>query len=397
MPDSVATTFKLAERVERIGVSATLQVLQEAGRLKARGVDVVDFGCGEPDFPTPDPIKQAAIAAIHENFTKYTPAAGIPELRQAICEWHGRELGSAYQPAECIATVGGKHGLFNALSALIGRDEAVLIPVPHWPSFPEIVRYLGGRVVPVPTEEGQGFRLTAAAVECAWVEGARLLILNSPSNPSGAVVDRNEFLRIFALCRARGAWLLTDECYSHFVYEGTPFSVASLPETKPHLIVVGSLSKTFSMTGWRIGYTLAPERLIQAMTRLQSHSTSNPTSIAQKAALAALRGPMDDVKTMLAEYARRRARALDGLSAIPTLRCAEPQGAFYLYPNVSEWMRAHGLKTTTELARRLLEEIHVALTPGDAFGTGEHLRLSYATSMERLEEGLARLQRFFSA
>ncbi|MFQ5778906.1 MAG: pyridoxal phosphate-dependent aminotransferase, partial [Terriglobia bacterium] len=343
-----------------------------------------------------DPIKQAAIAAIHENFTKYTPAAGIPELRQAICEWHARELSSAYQPDECIATVGGKHSLFNALSTLISRDEAVLIPVPHWPSFPEIVRYLGGRVVPVPTEESQGFRLTAAAVERAWVEGARLLILNSPNNPSGAVVEREEFLRIFALCRARGAWLLTDECYSHFVYDGAPFSIASLPETKPHLVVVGSLSKTFSMTGWRIGYALAPEPLIQAMTRLQSHSTSNPTSIAQKAALAALRGPMDEVKTMLAEYARRRARALADLSAIPTLHCAEPQGAFYVYPNVSEWMRAHGGKSTTELARRLLAEIHVALTPGDAFGTGAHLRLSYATSMERLEEGLRRLQRFFS-
>lgn len=397
MADWVATANKLAERVERIGVSATLAVLAEAERLKAQGIDVVDFGPGEPDFPTPEHIKQAAIRALEENFTKYTATAGIPELRRAVCDWHARELGTAYERRECIVTVGGKHGVFNALSALVGRGDAVLIPAPYWVSFPEIVNYLGGRPVPVPSEEANGFRLTAADVERAWVDGTRVVIANSPNNPSGAIIAREEFARILALCQRRGAWLLSDECYSHFVYEGAPFSIGSLPDAKSQVILVGSLSKTFSMTGWRIGYVLAPEPLVEAMIRLQSHSTSNPTSIAQKAALAALRGPMDSVRAMLAEYTRRRARVLAGLNAIRQLRCAEPQGAFYLYPNGRAWMRAQGVRSTTELARRLLEEAHVAVVPGEAFGTAEHFRLSYATSMERIEEGLRRLQQFFSA
>jgi aspartate aminotransferase len=396
MADSVAATFKLAERVQRIGVSATLAVLNEAEKLKAQGVDVVDFGPGEPDFPTPENIKQAAIQALRDDFTKYTPTPGIPELRQAICDWHARELSTRYAPPECLATIGGKHGVFNAVSALIGRGDDVLLPVPYWVSFPEIVHYCGGRVVPVPTEEANGFCLTAAAVERAWTEATKLVIVNSPCNPSGAVVAREEFARILELCRRRGALLLSDECYSHFVYDGEPFSVASLPEAKPHVVVIGSLSKTFSMTGWRLGYALAPAPLVEAMIRLQSHSTSNPTSIAQKAGVAALGGSMDSVRAMLAEYARRRARIIAGLNAIPNLRCAEPHGAFYAYPNVGGWMRARGVKTAAEVARRLLEEVRVVVVPGEAFGTAEHLRLSYAASMARIEEGLRRLTRFFS-
>jgi aspartate aminotransferase len=228
------------------------------------------------------------------------------------------------------------------------------------------------------------------------VEGTRLVIVNSPNNPSGTILDPEEWSRILALCRGRGAWLLSDECYSHFLYEGTPFSVASLPEAKGTAIVCASLSKTFAMTGWRVGFTLAPEPIVKAITRLQSHSTSNATSIAQKAALAALTGPMDSVGRMLKEYSRRRARVLDGLRQIPTVRCARPQGAFYAYPNVSEWMRSHGVKSTTEIAKRLLQEAQVALVPGEAFGTAEHIRISYATSMERIEEGLSRLEKFFS-
>jgi aspartate aminotransferase len=397
MADSVATTLKLAERVQRIGVSATLAVLQEAEKLKAQGIDVVDFGPGEPDFPTPEPIKQAAVRALEENFTKYTATAGIPELRRAVCDWHARELGSRYEPRECVVTVGGKHGVFNALSALVGRGDSVLIPAPYWVSFPEIVNYLGAQPVPVPTEETRGFRLTASDLERAWRDSTRVVIVNSPCNPTGAIVARSEFERILDLCRRRGAWLVSDECYSHFVYDGAPFSVASLPDSKPHLIVVGSLSKTFSMTGWRVGYVLAPEPVAAAVIRLQSHSTSNPTSIAQKAALAALEGPMESVRRMLAEYVRRRARVLAGLNEIPNLRCAEPQGAFYAYPNAGAWMRAHGVRSTTELAKRLLDEARVAVVPGEAFGTAEHFRLSYATSMDRIEEGLKRLQRFFSA
>ena len=397
MADSVAETIKLAERVNRIGASATLAVLQDAERLRAQGIDVVDFGPGEPDFPTPDHIKQAAVRALEENFTKYTPTPGIPPLRKAVCDWHARELGSRYEPRECVVTVGGKHGVFEALSALVGRGDPVLIPAPYWVSFPEIVNYLGGRPVPVPTDEAGGFKVTAADLERAWVDGTRAVILNSPCNPSGAVIEAGEFERILALCRRRGAWLLSDECYSHFVYDGAPFSVASLADAKPHVIVVGSLSKTFSMTGWRIGYVLAPEPIAQPVTRLQSHSTSNPTSIAQKAALAALTGSMEPVKTMLAEYARRRARVLEGLRAIPSLSCTTPQGAFYVYPNARVWMERAGVRTTTELARRLLDDAHIAIVPGEAFGTEHHFRLSYATSMDRIELGLQRLTRFFSS
>jgi len=397
MSEAVANSVKLAQRVQRIGVSATLAVVQEAERLRARGVDLVDFGPGEPDFPTPDNIKRAAIRAIEENFTKYTPAAGTTELRQALAAWHGRELGTAYSAAECIVTVGGKHGIFNAASALLERGDAVLIPAPYWVSFPEIVNYVGARPVPVSTDEANGFRLTAADLERAWVDSTRMVILNSPNNPSGAVIEAEEAARILELCRRRGAWLLTDECYSHFVYDGKPFSLAALPEAKPHVIVTGSLSKTFAMTGWRIGFTLAPEPVVQAMNRLQSHSTSNPTSIAQKAALEAVTGPMDSVGQMLDEYRRRRARILEGVRRLPGVRCAEPRGAFYVYPNVGEWMRKSGVGSTTELARRLLDEARVVVVPGEAFGTTEHIRLSYATSMERIEEGLRRLEQFFSA
>jgi len=396
MAESLTDTIKLADRVNRIGASATLAVLQDAERLRAQGIDVVDFGPGEPDFPTPDHIKQAAVRALEENFTKYTPTAGMPALRQAICDWHTRELRSGYQPRECIVTVGGKHGVFEALSALVSRDDPVLIPAPYWVSFPEIINYLGGRPVPVPTSEAAGFRLTAADLERAWVDGTRAVIINSPCNPSGAIVEQEEFNRILNLCRRRGAWLLSDECYSHFVYDGAHFSVASVADSKPHVIIAGSLSKTFSMTGWRVGYVLAPEPIAAAITRLQSHSTSNPTSIAQKAALAALTGPMDSVKTMLAEYARRRARVLEGLRSIPSLRCVEPQGAFYVYPNARAWMDRAGVKTTTELARRLLDDARIAVVPGEAFGTDSHFRLSYATSMDRINEGLTRLHKFFS-
>ncbi len=397
MADSVAETIKLSERVNRIGASATLAVLADAERLRAQGVDVVDFGPGEPDFPTPDHIKQAAVRALEENFTKYTATPGMPSLRKAVCEWHARELGSRYEPRECVVTVGGKHGVFETLSALVGRGDPVLIPAPYWVSFPEIVNYLGGRPVAVPTEEANGFKLTAADLERAWVEGTRVVILNSPCNPSGAVIEPGEFERLLALCRRRGAWLLSDECYSHFVYDGAHFSVASLADAKAHVIIAGSLSKTFSMTGWRIGYVLAPEPIAQAVTRLQSHSTSNPTSIAQKAALAALTGPMEPVKTMLAEYARRRVRVLEGIRAIASLSCTTPQGAFYVYPNARAWMDRAGVRSSGELARRLLDDVHIAVVPGEAFGTEHHFRLSYATSMDRINEGLRRLTQFFSA
>jgi aspartate aminotransferase len=395
--------FELAERVNRISVSPTLAVLTEAERYKARGVDVVDFGPGEPDFTTPEHIKRAAIRAIEQNFTKYTPAAGIAPLREAVCAWHARQFGSAYSPGECIVSVGGKHAIFNAINVLIEPGNEVLIPAPYWVSFPDIVKYAGGRPVFVPTEAADGFRLRAAQVEAAITPRTRLVIANSPNNPTGAVIPSDEFARIFEVCRKRGVWLLSDECYSHFVYGTGPYSVASISGSKPHLILVGSLSKTFSMTGWRIGYALAPQPLVDAMLKLQSQSTSNPTSIAQYAALEALRGPMDSVAAMLAEYARRRARILEGLRVIPGVTCNAPEGAFYVFPNVAACagngspraVPASAPPDTTALARQLLEREHLVVVPGEAFGAPGFLRISYATSLERIEEGLRRLERFF--
>ncbi len=395
--------MQLAERVNRISVSPTLAVLTEAERYKARGIDVVDFGPGEPDFPTPEHIKRAAIRAIEQNLTKYTPTAGIAPLREAICIWHAAQFGSTYAPAECIVSVGGKHAIFNAINALIEPGDEVIIPAPYWVSFPDIVKYAGGRPVYVPTEAADGFCLRAVQVESALTPRTRVVIVNSPNNPTGAVIPPDELAHIFDVCRKRGVWLLSDECYSHFTYGPRPYSIAGIEGSKPHLIVVGSLSKTFAMTGWRIGYALAPQPLVEAMLKLQSQSTSNPTSIAQYAALEALRGPMDSVATMLAEYARRRARILEGVRSIPGVTCNTPEGAFYVFPNVAACtvnslpgtLTASGTPDTATLARQLLEREHLVVVPGEAFGAPGFLRFSYATSLERIEEGLRRLRRFF--
>lgn len=394
--------MQLSERVNRIAVSSTAAVIAEAEKYKARGVDIVDFGPGEPDFATPEHIKRAAIRAIEQNFTKYTATAGILPLRQAICEWHKRELGSSYEAKECIVNVGGKHAIFNAVSALVQKGDEVIIPAPYWVSFPDIVKFAGGTPVHVKTRAEDNFCVRAKAIEAAITPRTRMLIVNSPCNPTGAVVPDAEFSQIYEICKQRGVWLMADECYSHFVYApGKPYSVASIAGSKPHIIVVGSMSKTFAMTGWRIGYTLAPQPLIDAMIKLQSQSVSNPTSIAQHAGLEAMRGPMDSVPVMLAEYVRRRGRVVEGLRAIPGVTCSEPGGAFYALPNVAAHL-ANGTgdvilpHDSTELARQILEKAHVALVPGDAFGAPGHLRISYATSIERIDEGLRRLTRFFS-
>jgi aspartate aminotransferase len=392
---------QLTDRINRISISPTSAVIAEADKYKSRGVDLVDFGPGEPDFPTPDHIKKAAIRAIEENKTKYTPTAGIMPLREAVCAWHRRELGSEFEPKECIVNAGGKHSIFNSVSVLIQSGDEVIIPAPYWVSFPDIVMYAGGKPVYVQTSADDGFTIRAAALEKAVTPKTRLMIINSPSNPTGGVVPPDEFETILALCRKRGIWLMADECYSHFVYEpNRPFSVASTPRAKENVIVVGSVSKTFAMTGWRIGYALAPDPLVQAMLKLQSQSTSNPSSIAQYAALAALTGPMDSVPVMLAEYARRRKRIIEGLRAIPGVSCAEPGGAFYAFPNVAAHL-ANGAaasqnrpRDSFDLSRQLLEKAHVAVVPGEAFGAPGHLRISYATSIERIEEGLRRIERF---
>jgi aspartate aminotransferase len=393
---------QLTDRINRIQVSPTAAVIAEADKLKSRGVDVADFGPGEPDFPTPDHIKKAAIAAIEGNKTKYTATPGIMPLREAICAWHKRELGSNYEPKECVVNVGGKHAIFNTVSVLIQHGDEVLIPAPYWVSFPDIVKYAGGTPVYVPSTPQDGFAVKAAAVEKAITAKTRLLILNSPSNPAGGVVPPDEFERILALCKKHNVWLMGDECYSHFVYAPhKPYSIASAKDSKANVIIIGSVSKTFAMTGWRIGYTLAPEALVQASNKLQSQSTSNPTSIAQYAALAAMTGPMDAVPPMLAEYEKRRKRIVEGLRKIPGVTCEWPGGAFYAFPNISSFLKNGDqgpalANSCTEVSKQLLDQAQVAVVPGEAFGAPGYLRLSYATSIERIDEGLRRLEKFFT-
>ncbi|MGA7413751.1 MAG: pyridoxal phosphate-dependent aminotransferase [Bryobacteraceae bacterium] len=371
-----------------------MKVAADADKLRREGVDVVDFGAGEPDFPTPDNIKNAAIAALDANFTKYTPAGGTQELRQAICERHKTDFGTNYAVSESMVTVGGKHAIFNLTQALINPGDEVVIPVPYWVTYKDVVNYAGGRCVFVETDEHAGFDLTAKMLESHLTAKTKLVIINSPSNPSGAVLSKEEFLRIYELTSRRGVLLMTDECYCQFLYEDKPFSIAAADGAKDNVVVAGSLSKTYAMTGWRIGFALAPAPIINAMMKLQSHSTSNPTSIAQKAAVEAMRGSQASVPLMLAEYRRRRDFVIDRLRQIPGITIGMPKGAFYAYPNISAAFQGGRVKNSLEFSEKLLAEAHVAVVPGEAFGTKEHVRISYATSLHELERGLDRLHRF---
>jgi aspartate aminotransferase len=390
----ISVANPIAERISSISVSSTMKVSADADKLRAEGVDVVDFGAGEPDFPTPENIKQAAIRALEQNFTKYTAAGGTMELKKAVCERHAQDFGTSYQPSECLITVGGKHVIFNLMQAAINPGDEVVIPVPYWVTYKDVVNYAGGKCVFVDTDEAQGFALTAAMVVPHLTARTKMVIINSPSNPSGAVMDAGEFEKILRLTAERGIYLMTDECYSKFLYDSEPFSIASLAGAKETVLVAGSLSKTYAMTGWRIGYGLVPAPLVVAMTKLQSHSTSNPTSISQKAAVEALRGPQDSVKTMLAEYRTRRDFVVGRLRAIPGVTCAEPRGAFYAYPNVGVAIGRNGIANTLQFSEKLLAEANVAVVPGEAFGTDRHVRISYATSLHELERGLDRLHQF---
>lgn len=373
-----------------------MKVAAEADRLKRQGLDVVDFGAGEPDFPTPENVKQAAVRAIDANFTKYTSSAGTPELREAICERHAADFGTGYQPSECVVAVGGKQAIFDIMQVLLNPGDEVVIPVPFWVTYKDVVSYAGGRCVFVETSEQNGFQVTAAAIEPFLNNRTRMVVLNSPSNPSGAVIGREEFERIYALTSKRGIYLLTDECYCRFVYDGAPYSVASIPGARQSVLVVGSASKTYAMTGWRVGWALGPERIVAAIVKLQSQSTSNVTSIAQKAATEALRGPQDSVAIMLAEYRRRRDFVVGRLREIPGVTCTEPRGAFYAFPNVSVALHNGGIRDTLEFSERLLGREHVAIVPGEAFGSERHIRISYATSMHELDRGLTRIARFIT-
>jgi aspartate aminotransferase len=391
---AVPTTLKVAERINRIEPSATMAVVAEADKLRQSGVDVVDMSVGEPHFSTPQHIKDAAIAAINANFTRYTAVGGTLELKDAILQRHGKDFGSRYKREETMASVGGKHVLFNAIQVLVDHGDEVILPVPYWVSFKDIVRYAGGNCVLLQSDEAAGFRVTADMVSRLVTPRTKLIILNSPSNPSGAVMSPEDMTEVVRFAAERGIWVISDECYVYLNYTGREFSVGSLNDYRDRMVVVGSLSKTYAMTGWRMGYALAPAAVIAAMQKLQSQSTSNPTSIVQKAAVAALNGSQECVSDMRKEYIQLRDHVLTGLGKIKGFKCARPEGAFYVYPNISAFLGRKGLNSPAEFARKLLHEAHVASVPGEGFGTQEHIRFSYATSKKELDRGLERIKSF---
>src|SRR5579859_7509943 len=350
MTTATTDALKLTERINRIEPSATMAVVAEADKLRSQGIDVVDFGAGEPHFSTPQHIKDAAIAAIQGNFTKYTAVAGTAELRDAIAHRHNVDFDSDYRREEIIASVGGKHALFNAIQVIVDHGDEVILPVPYWVSFKDIVRYAGGNCVLLQSDEPAGFRVTAEMVARLVTPRTKLIILNSPSNPSGAVMSPEDMTEVVRFAAERGIWVISDECYVYLNYTGREFSVGSLNDYRDRMVVVGSLSKTYAMTGWRMGYALAPAAVIAAMQKLQSQSTSNPTSIVQKAAVAALNGPQECVAEMLADYVKLRDRIVSGLNEIPGVTCTMPHGAFYAYPNVSKFFGKGGMKSAADVA-----------------------------------------------
>jgi len=383
--------YKISHRAAVLSPSLTLAIDAKAKQMKAEGLDVVGFGAGEPDFDTPQHIKDAAAKALAEGFTKYTPAAGIPELRQAIADKHKRENGLSYKPSQIIVSCGGKHSCYNVILATCEEGDEVIIPAPYWLSYPEMVKLASAQPVIVQTTDRTDFKLTPEALQNAITHRTRLLILNSPSNPTGSVYSPDEIKALGDICLERGVLIMSDEIYEHLLYDGAVHkSVASFsPAHQAQTVIVHGFAKAWSMTGWRLGWCAAPEPIAKAIDAVQSHSTSNPTSFAQKGAVAALTGPQDHLKGWLAEFDKRRSFAWKRLNGIPGISCVKPHGAFYLFPNVS----GTGLKST-EFCARLLEAEKVAAVPGAAFGADDYVRISYATSMANLEKGLERIERF---
>jgi aspartate aminotransferase len=389
-------TKVFADRIGRIEVSATMAITAAALKLKSEGVNLADFGAGEPHFATPRHIKDAAIDAIEKNFTRYTNVAGIPEVRKAVVDRHAADFGSNYTPEECVFTTGGKLALFNAIQVLVDHGDEVILPVPYWVSFKDIIQYAGGKVVYVESEESENFRITAKMIEAAITPKTKAIILNTPSNPSGAVVSPEDLEAIVRLAHKHGIYVLLDECYVYLTFAGDVVSGASFTDCKEHIVVLGSLSKTYAMTGWRAGFALGPKPIIAAMSKLQSQSTSNTASMVQRASIAALSGSQECVAEMRADYIKLRDQVLAGFKTIPGLTCTVPQGAFYVYPNVKNFIGKGGIKSATDLAAKLLSEAHVVVVPGEAFGTSEHIRLSYAVSSDVVDEGVKRMREYFA-
>ena len=383
--------YKISRRAASLSPSLTLAIDAKAKQMKADGLDVVGFGAGEPDFDTPQHIKDAAAKALADGFTKYTPSSGIPELRQAIADKFNRDNGLTYKPSQIIVSCGGKHSCYNVILATCEEGDEVIIPAPYWLSYPEMVKLTSATPIILGTSDKTEFKVTPEQLRAAITPRTRLFILNSPSNPTGSLYTRDEIKALGDICVEKGVLIMSDEIYEKLVYDGAEHvSVASFsPAHYEHTILVHGFAKAYSMTGWRLGYLAAPEPIAKAIDAIQSHSTSNPTSFAQKGAVAALNGPQDHLKIWLAEYARRRGYAHKRLNSIPGISCVNAKGAFYLFPNISKL----GLKSA-EFCAKLLEQEKVAAVPGIAFGADDYLRISYATSMANIEKGLDRLEKF---
>jgi aspartate aminotransferase len=394
--------MKLSQRAVRIEPSATLAMDALTNQMIKQGVDVVNFTVGQPDYDTPQNVKDAGIAAIQAGFTKYTPASGIPELKEAVCAKFRKDNGLEYTPNQVVICVGAKHALYNIFQVLLNAGDEVIVPAPYWVSYLEQVRLAEGKPVVISAGEEQGYKVTAAQVRAAITPATKALILNSPSNPTGAIYSRSELEAIAQVCVENQIVVISDEIYEPFTYSGTGHvSIAQLgKEIKDLTLIVHGVSKSHSMTGWRIGYVVGDKDVITAIGNLQSHSTSNATSIAQKAALEALNGPQDSVTMMVQAFRERRDYMVKRLNQIPGIQCAEPQGAFYVFPNVSgligKTYKGQQIADTAQLAQLLLTEASVALVPGNAFGADDNLRISYATSMARIETGLDRIATFVS-
>ncbi|MBI4608733.1 MAG: pyridoxal phosphate-dependent aminotransferase [Candidatus Rokubacteria bacterium] len=385
-----------ADRLKTLAPSSTLAIQAKAKAMRAQGIDVISFGAGEPDFDTPERIKEAAVRALKQGQTKYTEVPGIPELRAAVCQKLRRDNGLDYEPAEVLISCGAKHTLYNIFVTLVDSGDEVLIPSPYWVSYPEQVRLLGGVPVPAPTDEARGFQVDPARLRAAVTARTRAVVLNSPNNPTGAVLTQETLRAVGELAVERGLWVISDECYEALTYDRRHTSIAALgPEVKARAIVVNTCSKAYAMTGWRIGYAAGPRALIAAMSDVQSQVTSNPSSIAQWAAVEALAGPQDEVAKMVGEFDRRRRVIVEGLNTIPGIRCVMPGGAFYAFPDVSElfgrmW-EGRRLASSSDVTAFLLEAARVAVVPGVDFGSDRHVRLSYATDLATIRQGLARI------
>jgi len=386
--------IRLTRRVSEMQVSPTLAVMNRALELKAQGVDVVDLGPGEPDFPTPQFVCAAGKRAIDDGLTKYTAGNGTKALRDALAARYNRRYGTSITAENVIAGTGGKQELFNVTLALVDEGDEVIIPAPYWVSFPDQVQFAGGTPVFARTDPQNEFRPTFADIESVATERTRGVIINSPCNPTGAVIAEKELQRIVEWCAARDLFLMFDETYEFFVYDGAKHASAAqwfdeYPET---IVCINSMSKTFAMTGWRLGYAIAHRDVITAAGKIQSHSTSNPSSISQAAALEALGGGDDEVQRMWEAYRDRRAWLIPAINGIEGLCCAHPDGAFYIFPDVSAFFGRGVVRDSQTLANYLLDEAQVAVIPGSAFGSDDHVRISYATSMERLQEGVRRIE-----